>query len=349
MKRISDGLSAKIANMGFMCACLVVFIHVVYSPVRGSFGWWIAELTHHGVCFVAVPFFFIFSGFFLGLHVDGSGWYKREVLKRVKSLLIPFLVFATLFFILQTSFSLGVNLCHGKGLTLSFGLEELQYVYGLNWFKLVRYNLLWYLRALFVLVLISPLLAKVVRTGTCGLLVLFLPYGLTPFLNPGSSLETFFEFGFSLKGLFYFSVGLYLALHRQEFRISRILVIGSLALSLVLLVARSLLYDCPILSRYCFLFFIPTFMLPLWALFPVEQKAWRVSCYSLPLYLLHGIPIFLIEGLVNNVPSARALLRENLPMFFVTWCAVICCTLLAARIWRVKLPKSYGLAMGGRA
>ena len=46
----------------------------------------------HGLGKIAVPFFFLASGYFLAGHLDEDGWYGRKVKKRVFSLVIPLLL-----------------------------------------------------------------------------------------------------------------------------------------------------------------------------------------------------------------------------------------------------------------
>lgn len=66
--------SRKIRNMGILCAFLVVIIHVRPMFATGTIGWWVREIAEEGICQIAVPFFFIVSGFFLGKELkSGTG------------------------------------------------------------------------------------------------------------------------------------------------------------------------------------------------------------------------------------------------------------------------------------
>ena len=80
---ISEALSYKFRNVGFVCACLVVPIHVAH-PTVGS-GVWLDRVLAGAISNVAVPMFFVISEFLLGEKVSQAGWWKREVSKRVKS------------------------------------------------------------------------------------------------------------------------------------------------------------------------------------------------------------------------------------------------------------------------
>ena len=70
---IDSRLSVKLTNMGFLCSMLVVLIHTGVLADRGSYLWWVSSLTGKGIATVAVPYFFLVSGFMLGKHCWGGG------------------------------------------------------------------------------------------------------------------------------------------------------------------------------------------------------------------------------------------------------------------------------------
>lgn len=78
-------VSNKIKNLSFLCSLAVVAIHCGWdedSLMKSFFC--------EGVARIAVPFFFVVSGYFLARHIGEDGWYKQELRKRVASLLIPY-------------------------------------------------------------------------------------------------------------------------------------------------------------------------------------------------------------------------------------------------------------------
>lgn len=83
----------KITDFSFVCAALVVQLHIgLLGAVELSFGGkLIREIVTHGLCQIAVPFFFVVSGYFLSRHFDEVGWYRRELFKRLRSLAVPYL------------------------------------------------------------------------------------------------------------------------------------------------------------------------------------------------------------------------------------------------------------------
>ena len=102
-RRISPETSCRIANLGFVCTLLVIVIHIRNVPQEvGSLPWIAHFVVRNVFASVAVPFFFIVSGCFLGRHVGEPGWWRRALVQRMRTLgipwfvwcLVPFLVFS---------------------------------------------------------------------------------------------------------------------------------------------------------------------------------------------------------------------------------------------------------------
>ena len=89
-------ISAKVANMSFVCALLVVLIHTTVRADSASSLWWFKSVGREFVCKIGVPFFFVASGYYLAAHWQDARWYGREIRKRVRTLLVPFVCLAML-------------------------------------------------------------------------------------------------------------------------------------------------------------------------------------------------------------------------------------------------------------
>ncbi len=96
-----ENLSYKFANMAFICSVLVIGQHVMREHSIGSASWYIFQFFDCGLSRIAVPFFFLASGFFLSKHINEIGWYKNAVTKRIRTLILPFLVWNILWFFFQ--------------------------------------------------------------------------------------------------------------------------------------------------------------------------------------------------------------------------------------------------------
>ena len=76
--------SLVFSRLSFIGACLIVALHV--DPGKG----FLASLYR-----AAVPMFFMMSGYWLVGRVEENGWWKTAVVKRVKTLIIPYFFWIT--------------------------------------------------------------------------------------------------------------------------------------------------------------------------------------------------------------------------------------------------------------
>ena len=208
--KMSVSISNKIKNMSIVCAMLVPFIHVGKPLVVGSSGWWIYQFTAEGICRIAVPFFCICSGFFLARHFSDKGWYYSQVGKRVRTLIVPYLIWSVIFYLFVYSLFLispDNPVCWRMRIRVSVVSRILMAV-GLSLEKLPMLYPLWYLRFLFLLVLISPVFAFGARSMKfvmlSGMLVLYLMF------NPGDGSPIGIHIGFPFEAAFYFYCGIVL-------------------------------------------------------------------------------------------------------------------------------------------
>lgn len=88
---IDENTSKKISVLSTVAAVLIVCLHV---PKTNEMGFQRFVESFVGTYFgaVAVPFFFVVSGFLLGKHTDEAGWYRAALVKRIKTLLLPYLI-----------------------------------------------------------------------------------------------------------------------------------------------------------------------------------------------------------------------------------------------------------------
>ena len=169
---ITADVSNKLRNISFICALLVVLIHV---PSIENGLWvndFVSQWIKNGLSIIAVPVFFMVSGFLLGRHIDEKGWYVKAVKKRYKNLVIPFFVLNILFYPIFVLFHfIGVKYfgADGSNRIMEFTLPNALYLMGFIPWGGNAIVTLWYVRALFYLLLISPVLVWVIKRG--GLLL----------------------------------------------------------------------------------------------------------------------------------------------------------------------------------
>ena len=191
---VTQYLSRKLQILSLVAIAFVVLQHSSYGvPPNCISGLLYRDLISLGVADFPVPYFFIVSGFFFMKRFRTAfSWYKAELTKRSKSLLLPYLIFCTLGLIVYREYAY-------RGLLDNYGITSLLPVVGP----------LWYVRTLFVLCVISPLLilavnlmehSKILRT--C--IIIALPVMLAMRLPFQSSI---------VAPLIYFTFGIFLSRH----------------------------------------------------------------------------------------------------------------------------------------
>ena len=299
MSTLSESNSQKIKNMSVACALLVVTIHVGWPKDEVCFTWFVNEFVRHGVARIAVPFFFVVSGFFLAAHFDEREWWKSETAKRIHSLVGPFFLWCGIAFLLISPLSIVADLMahrpFGTNLPVSDG----------RWLKAIGLDLsvcpnlfpLWYVRCLFLFVLLSPLFKFAVERFR--LLWLILAFTATTMFSsachfPDDAKDVpswigFFKYGISLSGVFYFSVGIFIRRFRVSVR-SNALAVACVISSGVWLIARTLARlnggDLPIWTDSLFLL---AMLYAVWHVMPSWRiPSWLTHC-SFPIFLCHVI------------------------------------------------------------
>ena len=159
MPSISEANSQKIKNMSVVCALLVVTIHVGWPKDEVCFTWFVNELVQHGVARIAVPFFFVVSGFFISAHFSERGWWKVETAKRIYSLVVPFFLWCGIAFLLISPLSIVADLMAHRPFGTNLPVSDGRWLMAIGLDLSVCPNLipLWYVRCLFLFVLLSPL------------------------------------------------------------------------------------------------------------------------------------------------------------------------------------------------
>ena len=166
MTEITKDISNKIANMGFLCALLVVLIHCPkpitimggVSPVRV-----LHSVLPGSLSGIANAFFFTAAGFFLAGHVLDEGWWKKEVKKRFHSLFIPYVVLNLCWFACVAAYQ-WPNIRFGETAHPFEWLDILRALGFYDWGIPVD-GPLWFVRTLLLLVLTFPLYAAVLKRG----------------------------------------------------------------------------------------------------------------------------------------------------------------------------------------
>lgn len=154
----------KVTNMGVFCALLVIFIHGGVDKNAGGFAWWWSVLISDGLSRIAVPYFFVASGFFLAQHIGEADWWRRAVRIRIRTLLVPFAVWAILNWILLTPFIAYKGVREGVSVANALASScDIVLIFGLAFNRPPAAVPLWFVRSLLIFILLSRILVWLMR------------------------------------------------------------------------------------------------------------------------------------------------------------------------------------------
>ena len=155
--------SNKITNLNFLLTIFIVLLHsncLEYIENINNIYILIANHFINCIVTVAVPTFFALSTILFYKDFSLSN-FKKKIIKRCKTLLIPYLIWSIVFLVY---FIILTNLSFIKPLTMS--IEPIKY----NFISFCKYILfakyasgLWYIRELFILFLLSPIIYQLVK------------------------------------------------------------------------------------------------------------------------------------------------------------------------------------------
>lgn len=345
--QVSKEVSAKIVNMSLLGALLVISIHCGFSADDTGLCRLIYEVFPGGYSRIAVPFFFLVSGYFLASHINETGWWQNETLKRVKSVMIPFLLWALIYQVLFTPLSIYADIRAGRpfGANISFLNGDALKVFGLVWDQWPVSVPLWFLRSLFLFVIVSPIIVWLLRKMpriwiivlcSCTIALLYAP---DPKLGGWSG---FCQHVFSISGLMYFSFGMYARMKDIHYGSRRMAVVAAIIGGGLLVLNSVISMVLPQLKIPSLIFAIPCLMYATWYFVPAMPIPHWLKGVSFPIYLTHCIFLGYWGIFSKNVGVDESIAKLiSWPMAFVG------CIILANLIRRMA-PRAFALLFGGR-
>ncbi len=337
---LTEAASRKIRNMGILCAFLVVIIHCRPHFGRGTTGWWLEEILENGVTQIAVPFFFTVSGYMVGRSLQGKG-YRKAVGKRVRTLLVPFVLWNALFWLENFLWKNAHSLLHGR--TVSFTFPTLRQI-GLWPTRCPYLTPLWYVRALFILVVLSPAFVWCLKKFRGWfLLLLFVVYAaVCPFwpLPNAGQWEEFARVGiFPVLGLFFFFARPCATERNRGFQPPPPVVSLTVGIGLAVFRAFFVLKGLPAAEHLGFLC-VPFTLYGVWGLMGDSRwPEWLVSS-SFGVYLVHKFVLLPVKAYLHPGRSTVAYLGVAVFAFAVS--------LAIAELLKRTMPKTSAVLFGGR-
>ena len=322
--KIPDELSGKMYNMSVLSALLIVLLHTPLNEMEMPT--WCIRYIRFGLCEIAVPYFFFASGFFLmGTYCRQGNLcnaYIYALKTRFWSLVVPYLIFETI-----------------------ASLFKHEWGYGINLLRFPAYHLLWYVRTLFLFVVISYFIAASIRWSRWFSLFLLILVFVFSFLTLSDCwchmerLRNLFAITIRPMSLFMFMTGMFLRFHGLDVLTSKYLRYFML-LGIILLAARPSLTGVVATSGICLLMFgilgcISHVVMPTWIVHNV-----------FPIYLLHGLLIYGARSVMRfcgcNFEAKTVVLYFTMAFFEIIACIAI------AQLLRRFMPRISAIAFGGR-
>jgi hypothetical protein len=203
-------LSEKIRNLSFIAILLIVILHGYNLPSNfdeNSLTYKIENIIHNGFTRIAVPLFFIISGYLLFINNNKFSLviYLDKIKKRFKSLVIPFLFNSGIY----AFFLLGLYL-----LGYSFGeikFDSIKDFFYVLIIKPIPFQL-WFIRDLFIIILFSPIIYFFIKRLNYLCLAIFFVIWLYNYQC--------FKI-IDNETVFFFSLGSFLAINKFNFVLKR--------------------------------------------------------------------------------------------------------------------------------
>ena len=294
--------------MKFVCAVMVVAIHCRWPWGEPWNPTWIANQTLflRGVTRIAVPFFFVCSGYFIARHLTSLSAWRSAVYKRIKTIVVPFFIWTMieiLFFPLVVAFFGDIVLGRPVCSTPCAFLRSYDWIYPFEkLFWKTPIAPLWYLRCLFIFVLIAPAIIFLIRRrGKTYLMFCFL-LGIFYHLLPGHNINMLLGFNFSLPGLFYFSLGIWLFNHPLPIfgGGGQCFAVAALLFSVKMILSSKGWHVGALMAEELS---IPFLLYATWRMIPaVRLPRWLANSFF-PIYLMHMCAIWSLDSLIPRVPS----------------------------------------------
>lgn len=329
----------------FIAIIMVVFIHVgnelPASFDSGGFTFqsvtlFLKQFITNGISRVAVPIFFFISGYLASRQWGARGYfYRLDILKRTKTILVPYLMWSlvlfSIFWLVQLSDA--THKFFNKGLIQDMlPGEALSTLY----ITPIPYQL-WFLRDLYVLFLLGPILFAAVKKTPIIFFILLVPLWLTNI-----------NFFLSTEGVLFFSMGLFFGLGKYNFNLG--MSLRSAMIMWIIISASSIYFKLVGFSEWMLL----TKLQILWGSMLMLKVAdagvfnnlARYSIYTLPVFFFHEPLLTLVKKLVAVTLPHTPLI--DLVIFFAAPVLVILASAAVSIKMAQIMPTLYNLLLGGR-
>lgn len=353
MVAIDQKLSNKLLNVSFVCTLLVVFIHC-QSNGQGALFHFLRGYVPGAFLAMAVPTFFAISGFLLAGGCGKPGWYKTALTKRVKTLLVPYVILNCLYFpIFWAVHAVAVSRfgADGSASVMTLSWRTPFEILGFPFFGEPAIGPLWYIATLMYFVVFSPLLFCVLRKSrlhaclaVLTTIVIFAAWHSikSTFAMP-AGLGHFLYFGFSLWGLIFFTMGMAVRMWLSALPMGVWAKVGGLVgVIAALVLARygkcddNVLYIAP--AILC--------MMGLMAVMPSVTWPRYLTANAFALYALH-VPFLYLFNAMLKVFHLHYITSWGYGLI-LEWVVCVVATIAIVQLVRKMFPMAVRICFGGR-
>lgn len=334
---------------------MVVIAHLVpFTLPEVSFGLsgnniytLISELFSHHVAKLSVRCYFLISGYYFFTHYSGDlkSFLKRQYKSRLKTLVIPYLIWNIITVIAILS---------KNKIFVFMGLQYDEIypgimssnLYKILWEGPVNFPL-WFIRDLICMVLISPIILYFIRYFKLfGVILLGALYVFV--IEPPI-------IGFSMTAIFFFSLGAYFSLEKQDLlKLFEKIKLISFLLMLVFLFLALKNYGNENHEFYVRIFILFG-VISIFNLFSflnnryvMMNKLTGFSSLSFFIYVIHEIYIInWLKGFFFNLPSYELLWVRFIVYVSIPIICMAICSMLYFLLMRI-IPKIFVFSLGGR-
>lgn len=341
-----DELQSRVVDwLRFPLIVLVAYIHY-YGPeiqpkeaIGTAIYNYLMILMSHVISRSAVPAFFLISGFYFFSKSDvNMNIYKKKLRKRLLTIVLPYVLWISLFILLTTVIKLAGCLIKGNSLDgifqffhdngwLNMYWSSNDWAGRVDWAGTLHYNTspvlvhFWYLRDLIVLFLLSPLLYGLINRFGLWFLSLLLFCDISGFVP-------------YMTGSLYFSTGAYLAINNKSMIVITQKHKTMFYLSAIVLLPFMVYYD----GRYTD---VGNILYPIWVFVllvsyfniatAIVSRGWLRQPTSMPkssffIYCLHAMLVMSYCGwfMMKIIPSDNWFLASLRYMLVPLLCVAIC-------------------------
>lgn len=352
---MNEFLSQKIKRIYFLLMIMVVFLHSYNIDIKQGgkvlyfnkgFNWFLQDFISNGFTRIAVPLFFVISGylFVLDQKYELNNFFLK-MKKRVRTLVLPYLIwtlFGFLFYFILQSIPQSQSFFTKKLIKDYSFLEWINAIIN----EPIPYQL-WFLKDLIVMVLLSPIIFFLIKQAKAFFLIIIFCFWIF-------NQDTIF---LTSEALLFFSFGIYIRIFKTktiEITDKNAIIIGLFWIGLLLAKTFIGFYGYSKGVETAFLkASIIVGLLAFWKLYDVftNSKIKVLSFdkwieFSFFLYVFHEPFLTILKkGIFSRLDKTPS---TYLLVYFVAPLLAIFCSIIIGKFLKAKSPPFYKIITGNR-